>query len=162
MRLKSLKTQGQPVGNNQDAYSLAELLVAVGMLGFMFLTLYSGVAYGFVVTQSTREDLRGTQILVERIEGIRLFSWTQITDTNLNPLTFIKTYYPLAKAGESQGTVYSGTMTPITPTLDPPATYTNQMMLIHLTLTWKSGNRQCSRSMDTYVAKYGLQNYIYG
>jgi len=145
----------------QGASTLAEVLVAALVLAIMFVTLYGGISSGFAVTEATREDLRATQILVERMEGIRLFNWNQLTDTNLNPLSFTRNYYPMAKPGESKGITYTGTVSVTSVDFDPPATYTNQMKKISVTLTWTTGNLQHSRTMYTYAAKYGMQNYIY-
>src|SRR5437879_5170529 len=79
-------------GRQLHAYTLAELLVAVAILGIMFASLYAGIWYGFAVTDASRQDLRATQILLERMEGIRLFNWNQLVDTNYNPVTFTKYY----------------------------------------------------------------------
>ncbi|MDB6067287.1 MAG: hypothetical protein JWR26_3495 [Pedosphaera sp.] len=149
-------------GRQLHAYTLPELLVAVGILGIMFSSLYLGIWNGFAVTDASRQDLRATQILLERMEGIRLFNWNQLVDTNLNPVTFTKYYYPQATNGQSQGIAYQGTLTVTGPNLDPPATYSNVMKKITITVNWTSGNlQQHTRSMSTYAAKNGLQNYIY-
>jgi prepilin-type N-terminal cleavage/methylation domain-containing protein len=148
-------------GRQLQAYTLAELLVAVAILAIMFASLYSGIRYGFSITDASRQDLRATQILLERMEGIRLFNWNQLVDTNKNPVTFTKYYYPMATNGQSQGIAYQGTLTVTAPGLDPPATYSNVMKKVTVTLNWTSGSLQHTRSLSTYAAKNGLQNYIY-
>ncbi|MDB6068321.1 MAG: hypothetical protein JWR26_4529 [Pedosphaera sp.] len=152
------------LGRQPHAYTLPELLVAVAILGIMFPSLYLGIWYGFAVTDASRQDLRATQILLERMEGIRLFNWNQLVDTNYNPVTFTKYYYPQATNGQSQGIAYQGTLTVTDPNLDPPATYGNSNVIrkVTITLNWTSGNlQQHTRSMSTYAAKNGLQNYIF-
>jgi Tfp pilus assembly protein PilV len=161
MDLKASTTGTNRFRGNQRASALAEVLVAVLVLAVMFATLYGGLSYGFAVTQATREDLRATQILVERMEGIRLFNWNQLTDTNLNPVAFTRNYYPMAKPGESKGVTYTGTVSVTDVDFSPAATYANQMKKISVTITWATGKVQHTRTMFTYAAKYGMQNYIY-
>jgi prepilin-type N-terminal cleavage/methylation domain-containing protein len=162
MCLKLRLRKREAPGRHLQAYTLSEVLVAVVILGIMFASLYAGIWYGFAVTDATRQDLRATQILLERMEGIRLFNWNQLVDTNLNPVTFTKYYYPLATNGQSQGIAYQGTLTVTDPGLDPAASYSNDMKKVTVILTWTSGNHQHSNSMSTYSAKYGLQRYISG
>ncbi len=49
--------------SRQSAYTLAEVMVGVAIMSVMFLTLYLGFTQGFGVVQSSRENLRATQIL---------------------------------------------------------------------------------------------------
>ncbi len=42
-------------------------------MAVMFVSLYAGMSFGFGVTQFEREDLRATQILLERLEGVPAF-----------------------------------------------------------------------------------------
>src|ERR1044071_1652450 len=105
----NITTGGSPdpgARSSEKAFTLAEVLVAVGVIAVLFVTLYIAMAFGFAVTRSERENLRATQILVERMEGFRLFTWDQLSDTNLNPLTFTKDYYPLATGSQSKGITY--------------------------------------------------------
>ena len=57
------------------AFSMIEILVAMVVLGIMFVSLYSGFSSGFAVVQLARENLRATQILQEKMETIRLYTW---------------------------------------------------------------------------------------
>lgn len=145
----------------EHAFTLVEVIIAVAIMAVMFVSLYLGIAFGFRVSRSERENLRATQIILERMEGIRLFRFDQLTDTNLNPLTFTKTYYPDALGGQSQGITYNGTVTVDTNiTLDPPASYGSQMEKVTVQLSWVSEGVPRSRSISTYVSRNGIQNYI--
>ncbi len=146
----------------QTAFTLIEVVVAVAIIAVMFVTLYLGISFGFATTRFERENLRATQIILERMEGFRLMSWTQISDVGYNPVTFTSTYYPSAGGGQSQGIVYTGTVTIVDgPTLDPAASYSGDMKKITVTVNWASGSVQRSRTLNTYIARNGLQNYIY-
>ncbi len=143
------------------AFTLVEVVVAAGILGIMFVSLYGGMSSGFAITQVSRENLRGTQILLERMEGVRLYNWDQLCYSNWIPSTFTNYYYPLTSPGESPGIMYVGTMTVTPPALVPAATYSNNMRLVVVTVNWVSAGVPRSRSMSTYVARDGMQNYVY-
>jgi len=81
-------------------YTTMEVVIAVFIMSIMFISLYAGITFGFGVSRTERENLRATQIILERMEGIRLFRFDQLSDTNLNPLTFSRTYYPQASGGQ--------------------------------------------------------------
>jgi prepilin-type N-terminal cleavage/methylation domain-containing protein len=145
----------------ERAFTLVEVVIAVAITSVMFVALYLGIAFGFRVSRSERENLRATQIILERMEGIRLFRFDQLSDTNLNPLTFTKTYYPTASGGQSQGITYNGTVTIDTNiTLDPSAAYSSVMKKITVQLSWVSEGVPRSRSISTYASQNGIQNYI--
>jgi hypothetical protein len=145
----------------QLAYTLMEVVMAVALLAIMMISLYGGITSGFAVVQLARENLRSTQIMLERMEGIRLYRWDQLVYSNMIPTSFTAYYYPLAASGESKGIAYNGTMVITNANLSPAATYSANMRLITVTLTWNSGNVRRTRSMSTYVSKNGVQNYVY-
>jgi hypothetical protein len=113
------------------------------------------------MVKSSRENLRATQIILNRMEGVRLFNWDQLSDTAKLPTTFTESYDPSSTNGNT-GTVYNGTMTVTTPVMNPPATYvSNGVRQITVTLSWNSGGMNHTRTMSTYVSKFGAQNYVF-
>ncbi len=56
----------------EAAYTLAEVIMGAMMVTITFVSLYAGMSTGFAVTKAARENLRATQIMLERMEGIRL------------------------------------------------------------------------------------------
>ncbi|HLP78183.1 MAG TPA: prepilin-type N-terminal cleavage/methylation domain-containing protein [Candidatus Paceibacterota bacterium] len=142
-------------------FTLAEVLVSVAIVGVVFISLYLGICFSFSVTRSERESLRATQVILQRMEGIRLFNWNQVADTNLNPEVFYEQYLPASAGVTASGVTYTGRVEVVSATLDPPASYSASMRKVTVTVTWPSGNVLRSRSVSTYVAKDGVQNYIY-
>ena len=65
---------------------MVEVLVAVSLVGIMFVSLYSGISSGFAVVQLARENLRATQILQEKMETIHC---TQVKITHISFTEFI-------------------------------------------------------------------------
>jgi len=142
-------------------HTLMEVVMAVALLAIMMISLYGGISSGFAVVELARENLRGTQIMLERMEGIRLYNWNQLVYSNMIPATFTSYYYPLATNGEAKGLAYAGKMVVTNAALSPASTYSTDMRLITVTLNWTNGNIRRTRSMSTYVSKNGVQNYVY-
>lgn len=140
------------------AFSLIEVLTATAIVGIVFVSLYLGLANGFGVIQLTRENLRATQILQEKCETIRLYTWEQISSNGFIPTNFLAYYYPNTNR-ESVGLTYTGTVTIADSRI--PESYGTNIKLIRVQLGWKSGEVERSREMETFISRYGLQNYIY-
>jgi Tfp pilus assembly protein PilV len=150
------------------AYSLIEVMVAVLVMGTVLYSLYAGFSYGFAVVQSTRENLRATQIIVKRMENIRLYRWQQIKSAKpvFIPENFTTYYDPAGQATGSGGPLYSGKVTFANPPVEIPAAYRGNMLLMTVTLNWtntvgKTKKLVRSREMQTYIARYGMQSYVY-
>jgi prepilin-type N-terminal cleavage/methylation domain-containing protein len=143
----------------QRAYSLIEVVVALSLMLILFTSLFAGLSWGFSITQVTRENLRATQIMLEHVEGIRLYSWNQLVYSNWLPANFTNYYYPLTNHGESPGIAYSGTMT----VTDPPFSnnYSANLRAVTVTVNWTSNRTPRSRSMTTFASEFGMQNYIF-
>ena len=146
-------------GAQLAAFTLVEVMIGVVILAVGFASLYLGFSHGFAILQVTRENLRATQILQEKMETIRLFDWTQITNAAANPpYQFSENFYPLTTTG-SQGITYSGTRTvtnaPVSEISSP------DMKLVIVQLKWASGKIERQREMKTLVSHYGLHNYIF-
>lgn len=152
----------------ERAYTLAEVSISTALVLTVFTALYAGMSSGFAYTQVLRENLRATQIMLERMEGIRLYNWdTQLNSNNFLPTSFTAYYYPaIGGTGLNSGVCYTGTLTVAPVTLSPSASYQNDMREITATVRWVSrfgpnNSLVRTRKMRTYVARYGMQNYIY-
>lgn len=143
------------------AQTLAEVMVGVAMMGILFTSLYGGMSSGFAVTQAARENLRATQIMLERMEGVRLYNWNQLVYSNWIPSTFTNWYYPMTNSGEAPGIMYVGQMAVSDATFGSSATYCTNMRTVVVTINWVSAGVPRSRTMTTYVANHGVQNYVY-
>ena len=142
------------------AFTLMEVLVAVAIIGVQFVTLYLGMTQGFGIVQVSRENLRATQILQEKMETIRLYTWDQITNAGFIPPTFTAPFFPTGQT--NQGVNFEGTMTiGDVPSPLSNASYASDLKLVVVQVNWTSGNVQRKREMRTLVSHYGLHNYIY-
>ena len=142
-------------------FSLVEVMVGMAILGTTMGAMLSGFASGFFTMRMTRENLRATQIMLEKMETIRLYSWMQVTNTGFIPNQFYEPYDPLAPAGQ-QGLIYKGTMTitDVPPgSVDP--SYASNMKLVVVTVDWTTCNVKRTRDFRSYISRYGLQDYVY-
>lgn len=146
----------------QTAYTIVEVVMAVLVVGILTVSLYAGFASGFTVMQTTRENLRATQVLVKKLEAVRLIRWDQLRN-----MSFQERYDPLGATTNAGGVLYSGTLTTNAATSIPDmAAYKPDVRLVTVTVYWTNGigtNKLThSRTMSTHVSRYGMQNYIYG
>jgi len=142
----------------RKAFSLIEVMMAISIVSFLFASLYLGFGQGFAIIQTARENLRATQILQERMETIRLYTWDQLNTAGFVPGTFTATFYPVGDK-TNQGVVYSGTLVLTNATVTE--SYGSEMKAVYVTLNWQSGNVARQRQMRTMVSHYGLHNYFY-
>lgn len=149
-------------------FTITEVVTATGILGFVVSSLCVGFNAGFCMFQSTREDLRATQIMLQKMESIRLFTWSQISDTtNYLKSTFTEVYDPLGTTNSTSGPKYTGSVTASLPAAgELPDAYRTNMRTITVQLSWTtySGAKAIphQREMQTRVARNGMQNYIWG
>jgi hypothetical protein len=158
-----------PAGATREekGYTFAEVLVSAAILGFATTSLYGAFSAGFCVIQSARENLRATQILVQKTEAIRLFTFSQICNTNYLKPEFVEPYDPLGAANNCGGAKYTGRVSASVPPVgDLPEAYRTNMQTITITVYWTnlSGAKSIvnKREMQTRVARNGMQNYIWG
>src|SRR5512136_1579143 len=75
-------------------FSLVEVTIGMGIVGTLVGALLSGFTSGLFTMQMARENLRATQIMLERMETIRLYSWSQINSNGFITPTFTAYYDP--------------------------------------------------------------------
>ncbi len=155
----------------QEAFTLVELITSCAILAILFVSLFYGIAQGYNIIQSERENLRATQIMLGRMEGLHLEAWgtNQLFNLTYVPNTFTDYFYPVGLGGfNSNAVVYTGTMTITTNPASISGTssgYAPNMALVTVTVSWNDNNfgltNTHTKSMSTYVAQYGIQNYTF-
>jgi type II secretory pathway pseudopilin PulG len=143
---------------SEKGFTLVDVVMAIALLGVMAGGIFGSFRYGFFALQLLRENQRATQILLEKVETIRLYNWDQVTSSVFIPATFTDVYDPQGGTNSS-GTTYTGTLA-ISPCPNVPSYFTNMRQLT-ITLSWTTGTVPHTRSLTTYIAKDGLQNYVY-
>jgi hypothetical protein len=145
----------------RTAFTLLEVMMSVGALGVLTVSLYAGLAFGFAQIQVSREEERATQILSEKMEIVRLLSWDQLVNlSGYVPSTFTASYALLNPTNApASSLVYSGTV--LVTNAPVSETYRDDLKMVVLSLAWQSRGLRHTRTMTTYVSRYGLQNYVY-
>jgi len=157
MRIQTLTNRSL---NSDSGFTLAETLVAILTGAIMLAALYASFAFGYSAVKLTQEDLRATQILVQRMEMLRLTSFAAIQNG-----TFTDYYDPNAVSDAKAGAVYTISITTNAPTSSDmpvqPVYYMNNMRKVTVTATWTNSNKLRTRSLLTYASKSGIQSYVY-
>ena len=157
-QMKATRCVKQPSCKTRSAaFTLVEMLVAMAVIGAVVGALYGAITSAFSSIRLARENLRATQILLEKMEGFRLYDWDQITSAAYIPRTFLVPYDPAGST--NSGVVYSGqvTIAPVSLT----ASYANDLRLVTVQLNWTSGSLPRQRQLSTYLCRTGIQNYFY-
>ncbi|HZV34347.1 MAG TPA: prepilin-type N-terminal cleavage/methylation domain-containing protein, partial [Verrucomicrobiae bacterium] len=161
---------------NQQAFTLIEVMVAVCIIVVTVTTIFASITMGLSMTEMSRENLRATQIMLDKMEGIRLYNWTQVTNCGPSSSYFLISaftnyFYETNNIGEANAKGYGVQYTGLVQVVNVPWTnnyYTTNMKEVDVILGWYSSGSGWygssmlhTRSMSTYVAENGLQNYIY-
>ena len=150
------------------AFTLVEVMVSVAIIGIVFVALYSGIASGFAVISLAREELRAAQILQDRLEEFRLYSWPQLssfgTSNSFVPSSFTSPFVPTnttssISGGSVGGLTFYGTIDIAASGLTE--SYKDHLKFVTISITWTNGSVPRNRSVNTFVSEYGMQNYIF-
>ncbi len=147
------------VNRRAAGFSIAEVVMAIMVLAIGAAGLMSCFGYGFRAIGQIRENQRATQIMVEKAETLRLYSWDQVNTSGFIPSTFIASYDGDNAASNYTGTIYYGTVA--IGNFPFNTSYKDKMRKLDLTLRWTSQNIVRTRSLTTYIAEDGIQNYVY-
>jgi type II secretory pathway pseudopilin PulG len=144
----------------ENGVTLVDVVMAIALLGVMASGIFGSFRYGYFTLQLLRENQRATQILLEKVETLRLYSWDQVNTPGFIPTNLpLEDYDPQAPVGQ-RGVTYYGTVT--APTNVPFSTsYSTNLRQLTVTLTWTTRDIPHTRSLTTYIAKDGIQNYVY-
>jgi len=157
----SQSTPKNATQNSSAGFSLVENVVALTIVSIMLTSLYGAFASGFSTIRTSRESQRATQIMLSKLERVRLCSFDQITDTAYNPVSFTESFDPKDQAAGNGGVVYSGTFTPSVPAAGSmPESYRTNMLLVTVSVSWTNGALGHTRTMKTYAARDGIEGYV--
>jgi len=90
------------------AFSIIEALVAMAVCGIMFVALYGGISSSFFNIRLARENLRGTQVLLEKMEVIRLLTWDQINSNGFLAPNFSAPLFPSLTSSSNSAAFFYG------------------------------------------------------
>jgi hypothetical protein len=135
------------------AFTLVEVIVGAAILALTVVALYGAFSFGFSTIKVSQEDVRADQILVQKLETLRVYNWTNVLN-NYVPTNFTAYY------STNGGVTYEGSLsvTPFVPTT-ANETYTDSLRQVTVSVAWISGGVPRTRSMTTFVSQYGIQTF---
>ncbi|MBI5775679.1 MAG: type II secretion system protein [Verrucomicrobia bacterium] len=157
------------------AFTLIEIMVAVAIIAVVFVSLYSGITMGFAVINQARENLRATQVMLDRLEEFRIYNWTYVHGGNTNgiygssviPTNFWVPFFPTGSYTNSDITTncptngfYYACNLAITSS-GMTESYATNIVRVTLTVKWTNGVAARTRTLTTLVSEYGMQNYLF-
>lgn len=144
------------------AMTLIEVVLATGIISITGAGVISSVNYGLYIMRVARENQRATQVILEKLEAIRLYNWNQVTNPGFVPTSFTAPYDPTGAPG-NQGNTYYGTMVISAPVFTGTTpNYSANLRQFTVGVSWtNNGGLAHTRSLTTYVSQNGIQNYVY-
>jgi hypothetical protein len=146
-------TQSQAGAPHQRGFALLEILVAGCILSLSVISLYSAYSFGFSLIRLSQENVRADQIMVQKLETIRVYPWAQTAPgSGIIPTSFVEQF---TTGPAACGAVYNGTIT----IADRPVgeSYADSLRQVTVALNWVSGGITRSRTMTTFISQNGLQ-----
>lgn len=141
-----------PGGSGQSArgFTLAETVVATLLLTLAIVALYAAFAFGFGTMKLCQEDLRAGQILVQKLETLRVYEWSKLTNGYL-PTELTASFS--TDGGVSYDVAIEVARAPVA------ESYSDTLRQVTVSLAWESGGALRNRAMTTFVSQDGLQTY---
>jgi hypothetical protein len=152
------KRKGRFQGPTIAGFALLEIAAAAGLGTLMLLALYLCFVTGFAIVRNSRENLRATQVIVERLEDIRHCAFSQITNSIYNPPRFTAAYDPKQRDG---GLIYHGTITSDVPPIGSvPDVFRANVLMVTVGVSWTSGSICHTQSMRTLIPQDGFEGCV--
>ena len=144
---------------SQQGMTLVETIVAVVILSIAAAGIVGSINYGMFMMRLARENARATQVMLEKLESIRLYNWDQVMTSGFVPQTFTN-YYDPQGGPTQQGVIYYGTMT--ISNVPFSSSYSPSLQQFTVTVQWTTAGRiNHYRELSTFVAKNGMQTYVF-
>ena len=173
IRLNSKRSSGETTtparaSRPETGYTLTKVLVGAATLGVVVGSLCVPLSAAFCVVQSTRQNLRATQIVMQKAEALRLFTSSQVCDANhqRKPL-FVERDDPRGVTSNPGSAQYTGYLSAAGPAAgDLLNAYRANPRAVTVTLCWTNYNGAQpivhTREIQTRLARNGTPKYIWG
>jgi hypothetical protein len=142
------------VANGKGAFTLVELMIGAGILALTIVALYGAFSFGFSTIKLSQEEVRADQILVQKLETLRVYDWSKVVN-NYIPTNFTEWF------SGTGGVNYDGSLsvTQFVPSASTNESYSDTLRQVTVSVQWISGGVPRTRSMTTLVSQYGIQTY---
>jgi hypothetical protein len=172
IRLSSDRSSGQyttPAGATitEAGHTYTEFLVVATTLAVVIGAMCVPLSAAFCVVRSTRENLRATQIVMQKAEALHLFNRSQVGEASSprQPL-FVQQDDPQGVTGNRGGVEYTGYVSAAPAAGNGPAVAAATPGAATVTLYWTNyaGGKPIVQTRDirTRLARNGAPKYIWG
>jgi len=145
--------------SSRSAFTVLEVTIGMMVCGIVLVSLYAGLSQGFKITHLSRENLRATQVMIERLESVRLNTFDQLNSPGFVPTQPLAEPYYAVGSNDNGGFNYAVT---VSLTNAPFTTsYSTNLKMVTVLVTWTSAGVFKKRQMSTLIARDGLQSYVY-
>ena len=126
------------------------MLVATWLLTVVVVSLFGAFSFGFSTIKISQEDVRASQILLQKLEILQIYDWSQMTN-GFFPTNFTVNY------STNGGVTYEGTM--VIEPVPMAESYSNMLRQVTVSLSWVSSGVPRYRVATTLVSQNGIQTY---
>jgi len=132
-------------------------MVGFLILGITVAALCGGFSFGFNSIKLSQEEVRADQIMVQKLETLRIYSFSNVVNGYIQPTNF-PAYYSTSNA--VHGVTYNGTIavSPYVPSAVGES-YSNTLRQVTVSVSWFSEGMNHTRSMRTLVSTNGIATY---
>ena len=156
------------VNRREAGDSFAKLLTGIAILSVAATGLYGALAPAYRVIRSTRQNLRASQVVMQKAEALCLITQGQIGDTNNSsrPL-FVEPSNPRRATHSSGGVQYAGYLSAGAPAAaKQPGAFRSPKQPVTVTLCWTNldGGKPIvnRREVQARLAPNGTPKYLWG
>lgn len=132
--ITKLSTRSRACGSRL-AFSLIEVAVATAVILVSFAGIFGVTTMGLSISQASRENLRATQIMLDKMEGVRLYSWSQLTNSSFLVPAFTNWFYETNNVGLSTATGYGTVYTGLVSVASVPFSNSYSSSMVQVTVT---------------------------
>jgi Tfp pilus assembly protein PilV len=146
-----------PPTARQSGFSVIEAMVGFLVLGITIAALFGGFSFGFNTIKLSQEEVRADQILVQKLESLRVYNWTNVIAPGYIPNS-IPAYYSTSNA--AHGVTYNVqiSVTPFVPSATPES-YSSSLRQVTASVSWFSEGMNHTRTMMTLVSSNGIATF---
>lgn len=147
-----------PVARTEQAFTLVESMVGFLILGITMAALFGGFSFGFNSIKLSQEEVRADQIMVQKLETLRIYSFSNIVNGYIAPPTNFTALYSTSNA--VHGVTYNGAMTvgPFVPSATLES-YSNTLRQVTVSVSWFSEGMNHTRTMRTLISTNGIATF---
>ena len=121
----------------------------MGLLLMVVLGLFGAFSYGFTTIKISQEDVRASQILLQKLETLRVYDWSKLTNGYFPTTNFVVNYS--TNGGVAYNCAIAVTPAPVT------ESYSNSLRQVTVSLSWVSTGVPRYRVATTLVSQNGIQ-----